>query len=81
MIQFEPSPRNEFFMASMFISKEFATGQEDGHLISPAARRLGAELFERHHSDYWMQAERPNAVWPEARDDAIGAEVRTYDDI
>jgi putative NADPH-quinone reductase len=46
-----------------------------------AARRLGAELFERHHSDYWMQAERPNAVWPEARDDAIGAEVSTYDDI
>ncbi|MCW2952987.1 MAG: Rieske [2Fe-2S] protein [Conexibacter sp.] len=35
MIQFEPSPRNEFFMARMFISKEFATGQEDGHLISP----------------------------------------------
>jgi putative NADPH-quinone reductase len=46
-----------------------------------AARRLGAELFERHHSDYWLDASRPNAVWPQARSDAASAEVSVYDDV
>jgi putative NADPH-quinone reductase len=46
-----------------------------------AARRLGAELFDLHHSDYWMQAERPNAVWPQARDTAFDAEATVYDDV
>jgi multimeric flavodoxin WrbA len=45
-----------------------------------AARRLGADFFERHHSDYNLEAVRPNAVWAAARRQAIDSEVSTYDD-
>jgi hypothetical protein len=45
-----------------------------------AARRLGTQFFERHHSDYNLEAERPNAVWAAARQQAIDSKVSTYDD-
>jgi multimeric flavodoxin WrbA len=43
------------------------------------ARRLGGRLFEAHHSDYNMDSERSNAVWPQARsaDEASGI----YEDV
>lgn len=44
-----------------------------------AAQRLGGRLFEAHHSDYTMDSERSNAVWPQARsaDEASGI----YEDV
>lgn len=45
-----------------------------------AARRLGERFFELHYSDYNIHAERPNAVWPEAREVAVDSEVSVYDD-
>jgi multimeric flavodoxin WrbA len=45
-----------------------------------AARRLGERFFDVHYSDYSIYAERPNAVWPEAREASIDAEVSVYDD-
>jgi multimeric flavodoxin WrbA len=35
-----------------------------------AARSLGETIFTAHHSDYDMDSERSNAVWPESRDAA-----------
>lgn len=37
-----------------------------------AARQLGAQLFERHYSDYRLDTDRPNAVWPTTTAAAIG---------
>jgi multimeric flavodoxin WrbA len=37
-----------------------------------AARRLGAELFDRHYSDYRLDSDRPNAVWATTATAAIG---------
>jgi multimeric flavodoxin WrbA len=45
-----------------------------------AARRLGATFFEAHCSDYDIAAQRPNAVWSQAREDAVDAAVSVYDD-
>ncbi len=69
-----------------FLGVVFGVGNKRGEIaFDPsrpldAARLLGAEFFERHHSDYDLHAERPNAVWAVARHEAIDAEVSTYDD-
>ncbi len=44
-----------------------------------AARALGTALFTMHHSDYTMDSERSNAVWPEARDESEGRGI--YEDV
>jgi multimeric flavodoxin WrbA len=46
-----------------------------------AARALGAQIFELHHSDYHLDAERPNAVWAQAQEGAYDATVSPYADI
>jgi phenylpropionate dioxygenase-like ring-hydroxylating dioxygenase large terminal subunit len=52
MIEFEPSPRNAYFLARMFVSAEAATGQEDGHYISPMMLppAPGLTPYEKSHS-------------------------------
>jgi multimeric flavodoxin WrbA len=37
-----------------------------------AAGRLGAELFERHYSDYRLDSQRPNAVWAVPAESLVG---------
>ncbi len=44
-----------------------------------AARALGTALFTVHHSDYNMDSERSNAVWPEARGESEGTGI--YEDV
>lgn len=44
-----------------------------------AARELGGEIGTAHYSDYNMDSERSNAVWPEARAGDEGASV--YEDV
>ncbi len=44
-----------------------------------AARALGTALFTMHHSDYNMDSERSNAVWPEARGESEGRGI--YEDV
>jgi NAD(P)H-dependent FMN reductase len=46
-----------------------------------AARRLGAQIFDLHYSDYDVDAVRPNAVWPQARGSAEDAAVTPYSDV
>lgn len=46
-----------------------------------AARTLGATMFELHHSDYHIDAERPNSVWAQARESAYDADISPYADI
>jgi phenylpropionate dioxygenase-like ring-hydroxylating dioxygenase large terminal subunit len=52
MIEFEPSPKNAFFLARMFVSPEAATGQEEGHYISPMMMppAPGLTPYEKSHS-------------------------------
>ena len=75
------------YLRSPFVGVVNGIGNRRGEVrYDPAdplglARRLGAEIFDLHHSDYWMEAQRPNAVWPEARADAVGATVSTFDDV
>ncbi|MGI8571965.1 MAG: flavodoxin family protein [Solirubrobacteraceae bacterium] len=45
-----------------------------------AARELGAGIFEFHHSDYDLDAERPNAVWRQARATVQDAVSNPYED-
>lgn len=45
-----------------------------------AARELGAGIFDVHHSDYDLDAERPNAVWPQARSAVHDAVSNPYED-
>jgi multimeric flavodoxin WrbA len=46
-----------------------------------AARALGAGIFELHHSDYHLDAERPNAVWSRARESEYDEEITPYADM
>jgi hypothetical protein len=46
-----------------------------------AARVLGREIFKRHHSDYNIDAVRPNSVWPDARDSDHDSAVTPYADV
>lgn len=74
------------YMRSRFVGYVNGVGNKRGEVqfdpFDPlaAAHRLGREFFDVHHSDFWLEAERPNAVWPEAREDGIDAEVGVYDD-
>ncbi len=74
------------YMRSRFVGVVNGVGNKRGEVrFDPAdplaaARRLGAEFFDLHHSDYWLEAERPNAVWGQARDDGIDAAVGVYED-
>jgi multimeric flavodoxin WrbA len=45
-----------------------------------AARRLGADIFDLHHSDYDIDADRPNAVWVEAQKTVHDAQPSPYAD-
>jgi multimeric flavodoxin WrbA len=69
-----------------FVGVVYGVGNKRGEVaFDPAgpldaARLLGAQFFERHHSDYSLFAERPNAVWAAARQQAIDSQVSTYDD-
>lgn len=45
------------------------------------AHRLGARIFELHHSDYNIDSVRPNAVWASARTAADDAAVSPYSDV
>jgi multimeric flavodoxin WrbA len=45
------------------------------------ARRLGASIFDLHHSDYNVDSVRANAVWPAARDSAEDEAPSPYADI
>jgi multimeric flavodoxin WrbA len=45
------------------------------------ARRLGARIFDLHHSDYKVDSMRPNAVWPRARESAEDQAISPYADI
>jgi multimeric flavodoxin WrbA len=45
-----------------------------------AAHRLGERFFATHYSDYDIAAERPNAVWPEARQGVLDAQIGAYED-
>jgi len=44
-----------------------------------ASREFGANLFKAHHTDYNMDSERSNAVWPEARSGDEGSGI--YEDV
>ena len=44
-----------------------------------AAANLGRTVFSAHHSDYNMDSERSNAVWPEARSGDEGSGI--YEDV
>lgn len=44
-----------------------------------AAASLGGTIFSAHHSDYNMDSERSNAVWPEARSGDEGSGI--YEDV
>jgi multimeric flavodoxin WrbA len=46
-----------------------------------AARRLGAGIFELHHSDYNVDSARPNAVWSRARETADDEATGPYGDV
>jgi len=46
-----------------------------------AARRLGAGIFDLHHADYVVDSDRPNAVWPEARQTRDDLEESSFADI
>lgn len=46
-----------------------------------AARALGVEMFTLHHSDFNIDAERPNSVWAQAVQTAYDAAVTPYADI
>ncbi len=46
-----------------------------------AARYLGAHIFDVHHSDYDIDAERPNAVWPEAQQTRHDVQPGPYADV
>lgn len=46
-----------------------------------AARRLGAAIFDLHHSDYNIDSVRPNAVWSRARESAGDRAVGPYADV
>jgi multimeric flavodoxin WrbA len=69
-----------------FVGVVYGVGNKRGEVaFDPAdplaaARRLGTEFFERHHSDYNLEAQRPNAVWAAARQQAVDSEISTYDD-
>lgn len=45
------------------------------------ARALGRGIFERHYSDYNIDAVRPNSVWPDARRDDHDSAVTPYADV
>lgn len=45
------------------------------------ARTLGRTLFDAYHSDYRIDSERPNAVWPEARASAGETAAGVYEDV
>lgn len=46
-----------------------------------AARRLGARIFELHHTDYNIDSARPNAVWSRARESAEDEAITPYADV
>jgi multimeric flavodoxin WrbA len=46
-----------------------------------AARALGRNMFDLHHSDYDIDAARPNAVWAQARETNYDASLSPYADV
>jgi multimeric flavodoxin WrbA/GNAT superfamily N-acetyltransferase len=46
-----------------------------------AASKLGATIFELRHTDYNLDATRPNAVWPQAREAAHDLTFTPYADV
>jgi len=46
-----------------------------------ASLRLGAGIFELHHTDYNIDSARPNAVWPRARESAEDEAITPYADL
>jgi multimeric flavodoxin WrbA len=46
-----------------------------------AARQLGATIFDLNHSDYDIEASRPNAVWPQARETPGNSGLGPYSDV
>nr|WP_211178109.1 flavodoxin family protein [Pseudonocardia acidicola] len=57
------------YMHQEFVGAVAGVGNQRGEVaFDPAdplaaAERLGAEMFTRHYSDYWLDSERPNTVW------------------